>query len=89
MANTLSKLAKDASIVPSFTVILHVHRQAKCCSETFFCVNSLSELYLRDLQSFVAVSNEQVQDIEKTKASVVEVVSCCATAKAAVQERIR
>jgi len=33
---TLSQLAKDASIVPSFAFILHVHRQANCCSETLF-----------------------------------------------------
>ena len=36
MAITLSRLAKDASIILSFKFILHVHRQAKCCSETFF-----------------------------------------------------
>ena len=35
MAVTLSQLAKDVSIVPSFKFILHVHQQANCCSETF------------------------------------------------------
>jgi len=42
VAITLSQLAKDASIAPSFKFIPHVHRQASCCSETFFG-NSLSE----------------------------------------------
>jgi len=43
----------------------------------------------RRLQSFVAVFNEQVQNIEKTKESIVEVVSCRATAKATIQQRER
>jgi len=30
---------------------------------------------------------EQVQNMEKSKASAVEVVSCCATVKAKIQER--
>jgi len=30
VAETLSKLTKDASNVPSFIFILHVHRQANC-----------------------------------------------------------
>jgi len=79
MAITLSQLAKDASIVPSFKFILHVHRQANCCSETFFWKffeRILSTL--RQLQSFVFAFIEQVQNIEKSKASVVEVVSCFA-----------
>ena len=86
MANVLSKLAKYASNVPSFTFILHVHRQANYCSETFFW-NSLSEPHLRHLQSSVAVFNEQFRNIEKTKASIVEVVSCRATAMTTIQER--
>ena len=36
VATTLLQLAKDASNVPSFKFILHVHQQASCCSETFF-----------------------------------------------------
>jgi len=86
VANILSKFAKYASNVPSFTFILHVHRQANCCSKTFFW-NSLSEPHLRHLQSSVAVFNEQFQNIEKTKAQIVEVVSCRATAKTTIQER--
>jgi len=85
---TLSQLAKDASRVPSFKFILHVHRQANCCSETFFW--KLFERILltsRHLQSFVVAVIEQVQNIEKSKASVVEVVSCFATVKARIQER--
>jgi len=35
----------------------------------------------------VAVFSEKVQNIEKTKASIVEVVPCRATAKATIQER--
>ena len=77
-------LAKDASKVPSFTFILHVHRQAKCCSETFFG-NSLSKLCSRHLQSFLVTFNRQVQNTEKSKASFVEVVWCFAAVKARIQ----
>jgi len=49
--------------------------------------NSLSEPYLRQLQTSVAVFNEQVQNIEKTKPSIVEIVSCHTTGKATIQER--
>jgi len=42
---------------------------------------------LRHLQSLVVAFVEQVQNIEKSKASFVEVVSCFATVKARVQER--
>jgi len=41
---------------------------------------------LRHLQSFVVAFIEQ-ENIEKSKASVVEVVSCFATVKARIQER--
>ena len=41
-----------------------------------FYESSLRELYLKHLQSFVAVFNEQVQNIERSKASVIEVRSC-------------
>jgi len=39
------------------------------------------------LQSFVFAFNEQVQNIEMSKTSIVEVVSCLATMKARIQER--
>jgi len=42
---------------------------------------------LRHLQSFVVAFIEQVQNIENSKPSVVEVVSCFATVKAMIQER--
>jgi len=42
---------------------------------------------LRHLQSFVVAFIKQVQNIEKSKASIVEVVSCFATVKARIQER--
>ena len=88
MAITLSQLARDGSLVPSFKVILHVHRQANCCSETYFWKIFGRILFtLRHLQSFVVVFIEQVQNIEKSKASVVEVISCFATVKARLQER--
>jgi len=53
----------------------------------FFLVFSERTLFktFRHLQSFVSVCNEQVQNIEKTKASTVEVASCRATANAAIQ----
>ena len=41
----------------------------------------------RHLQSFVVDFIEQVQNIEKLKASVVEVVSCFAIVKVRIQER--
>ena len=79
--------SNDASNVPSFTFILHVHRQVNSCSETFFWKLSERTLFktLRHLQSFVVAFNEQVQDIDKSKASLVEVVSCFATVKARIQ----
>jgi len=43
-------------------------------------------LTLRHLQSFVVACIEQDQNIEKSKASVVEVVSCFATVKTRIQE---
>ena len=42
---------------------------------------------LRHLQLFVVAFVEQVQNFEKSKASVVEVVSCFATVKARIQEK--
>ena len=42
---------------------------------------------LRHLQSFVVAFIEQVQNMEKSKVSVVEIVSCFATVKARIQER--
>jgi len=88
VAITLSQLAKDASIAPSFKFILHVHRQASCYSETFFWKFFERTLFiLRHLQSFVVAFIEQVQKIEKSKASIVEVVSCFASVKARIQKR--
>jgi len=44
----------------------------------FFSDQTLSKTYIRHLQSFVTVFNEQVQNTEKSK---VEVVSCLTTVK--------
>jgi len=41
----------------------------------------------KTLHSFVVAFNEQVQNIEKSKASIVEVASLFATVKARIQER--
>jgi len=81
-------IAKSASILPRFKFILfHVHRQANCCSETFLWKFFERILFaLRHLQSFVVDFIEQVQNIEKSKASVVEVVSCFAAVKVRIQE---
>jgi len=88
VAITLSQSAKDASIVPSFKFILHIHRHACCCSETFFRkFFERTQFTLRHLQSFLVVFIEQVQIIEKSKASIVEIVSCFATVKARIQKR--
>jgi len=86
---TLSQLSKDASNVPSFTIILHIHRQTNCCSETFiwkFCKLTLFNT-LWNLQSLVVAFNEHVKNTEKSKTSFVEVVSCFATVKARIQVR--
>ena len=48
---------------------------------------SLSELYLKHLQSFNAVFNEQVQNIERSKASIGEVKSCLNAVKSTIKER--
>jgi len=54
-----------------FKFILHVHRQANCCYETcFWKFFERILLTLRHLQSFVVAFIEQVQNIEKSKASV-------------------
>jgi len=89
VAITLSQLAKDASNESSFAFILHVHRQVNCCSETFFWKLSERILFntLRHMQSFVVAFSEHVQNIEKSKASTVEVVSYFATVKSRIQER--
>jgi len=88
VAIILSQLVKDASIAPSFKFILHVHRQANCCSETIFWKFFGGILFtLKHLQSIVAAFIEQVQNTEKSKASVVEVASCFATVKTRIQER--
>jgi len=50
-----------------------------------FFGNYLSELCLRHLQSFVVAFNEKVQNIEKSKVSLVKVISCLATVKARIQ----
>jgi len=86
---TLSQLSKDASNVPSFKIILHVHRQTNCCSETFFWKFCKLTLFstLWHLQSFVVAFNEQVKNTEKSKASFGEVVLCFATVKARIQVR--
>jgi len=62
-------LPVDASNVTCFKIVLHVHRQANCCSETFFWKFSARTLFktLRYLQSFLVAFNEQVQNIEKSK----------------------
>jgi len=54
MAITLSQLAKDASIVPSSKFILHVHRQASCCSETFFW-KIFERILLNTLKTFAII----------------------------------
>jgi len=74
-------------IVPSFKFILHVHRQTNYCSESFFWKFSVRILLntLKHLQSFVVAIIEQVQNIEKSTASTVEIASCCDTVKARIQ----
>ena len=47
----------------------------------------LSEFYLKHLQSFIAVFNEQVQNIERSKASIGEVRSCLDAVKSTIKKR--
>jgi len=80
------------SIYPSLPTQLDIHTSCPSTSQllfynVFFFGNSLSDLCLRHLQAFVVASNEQVQNIEKSKALTVEVVLCFDTVKARVQER--
>jgi len=66
MAITLSRLATDVKF------ILHVNRQARYCFEMYFWKFFERILFtLRHMQSFVVSFIEQVQNIEKSKASVV------------------
>jgi len=55
----------------------------------FFFGNSLSEFCLthRDIAIICGCFYSVIQNLEKSKASVVEVVSCFATVKARIQER--
>jgi len=59
VANALSKLAKNASKCTQLHIHAScpVHRQANCCSETFFLWYSLSEHYLRhvDIRNHLCV----------------------------------
>ena len=89
MTITLSRLATDASSVPSFKFILHVnsYKPTVVLKRSFWKFFERILLTLRHLQSFVVPFIEQVQNIEKSKASVVEVVSCFATVKAMIHER--
>jgi len=57
-------------------------------SETYFWKFFERILFtLRHLQSFLVAFIEQVQNIQKSKASAFEFVSCFATVKARIQER--
>ena len=47
----------------------------------------LSELYLKHLQSLIAVFNEQVENIERSKASIGGVRSCLDAVKSTIKER--
>ena len=52
-----------------------------------FYESSVSLLYLKHLQSFVVVLNEQVQNIEQSKASINEVRSSLNAVKSTVEKR--
>ena len=67
---------------PSYSYFMSINKPTVVLKR--FSGNSLSEFCS---QSFVVAFIEQVHDIEKSKASVVEVVSCFATVKARIQER--
>ena len=47
----------------------------------------LSKLYLKHLQSCIAIFNEQVQNIERSKASIYEFRSCLDAVKSTIKER--
>ena len=52
-----------------------------------FYETSVSELYSKHLQSFVAVFNKQVQNIEQSKTSIAEVKSCLDAVKSTTEEK--
>ena len=54
-----------------------------------FFENSLSELYLKHLQSFVDVFHEHLQNIEQSKISLVEVVANQDSVKTIIHQRKR
>jgi len=85
VAITLSQLATDVSIVcpASNSYFMSIDKPAVVLKRFFG--NSLSEFGLTHLS--VVAFLEHVQSIEKSKASVVEVVPCFATVKARIQER--
>jgi len=72
VAVSLFLLVKNDSIVSSFTISFHVHRQADWCFEMFLWKRCVRRLFktLRHLQSFVAVFNEQVEIIKKSNAGL-------------------
>ena len=47
----------------------------------------VSKLYLKHLQSFVSVFHEQVQNIERSKASIIEVRPALDAVKSTIKER--
>ena len=52
-----------------------------------FYKTSVSELYSKHLQSYVAVFNKQVQNIEQSKTSITEVRSCLDAVKSMIKEK--
>ena len=52
-----------------------------------FQKSSVNELYLKHLQSFVVIFNEQVQNIERSTASITEVKACLDAVKSTIEER--
>jgi len=90
-------IARWLSLCPGLSRMLQMQAtqlriHASCPSTSQFLLWNVfwkfsSELCLRHLRSFVVAFNEQVQNIGKSKASIVEVASCFATVKARIQER--
>ena len=67
---------------------------ASCLAELYYVLVELifgwkgrNAFTLRHLQAFLVAFNDQVQNNERSKASIVEVVSCFATVEVRIQER--
>ena len=84
------------SLYPSLSRMFQMYPASQSCFTSIdkppialkrFYEAALGELFLKHLQSFIAVFNEQVQSIERSKAWIGEVRSCLDAVKSTIKER--